>query len=94
MASATDDTALLFQKQGKLRALSGWKIEIAALSRRGSCQGCEVDPMCLSSPITSQLRGYFLQEKVFEFRAEEILLNSAKRFYKIPVRKRLRKHYF
>lgn len=66
---------LLFQERGKSRALRRWEIEKAALGR-----AVMLIPVCLSLLINSQLKGYFLQEKVFEFRANGIVLNSAKRF--------------
>lgn len=82
---------LLFQKK-QVKALLKWEIDTPAPAAEGP-PGLRRWSVCLSSPVTSELRGHF-PKKVFEFRAKGIVLNSSKRFYKIPTRKRLKKYYF
>lgn len=93
MASATDDPAPALSEM-KLRAPLRWEIEKAALRRRGVTRTVMLICVFLSVFTNSQLNEYFPKEKVFEFRAEGIVLNSAKRFHKTPIRRRLRKHSF
>ena len=85
----------LFERPGKLGTLPEWEVQIAAFSRRWDCQGSEANPCMPVFSLTFSAKRILPpppQEKVLGSRAERIVLNSTKRFYKTPIRRRLRKH--